>query len=48
MQKRLENGLLLIFTTALVATLGSLYFSEVRGPPARPIGSRWPGSGCWT
>jgi disulfide bond formation protein DsbB len=31
MHKRLENGLLLIFTTALVATLGSLYFSEVRG-----------------
>ncbi|MFS0577253.1 disulfide oxidoreductase [Sporosarcina sp. 179-K 3D1 HS] len=31
MQKRLENGLILICITALTATLGSLYFSEVRG-----------------
>ncbi len=31
MQKRLENGLLFITTVSLVATLGSLYFSEVRG-----------------
>lgn len=31
MQKRLENGLILICTTALIATLGSLYFSDVRG-----------------
>lgn len=31
MQKRLENGLLLIWTVSFVATLGSLYFSEVRG-----------------
>lgn len=31
MQKRVENGLLLIWSTALVATLGSLYFSEIRG-----------------
>ncbi|MER2090069.1 MAG: disulfide oxidoreductase [Sporosarcina sp.] len=31
MQKRLENGLIFIWTVSLVATLGSLYFSEVRG-----------------
>ncbi|CAM3177634.1 disulfide oxidoreductase [Filibacter tadaridae] len=31
MHKRLENVLILICTTALIATLGSLYFSDVRG-----------------
>ena len=31
MQKRLENSLILIWTVSLVATLGSLYFSVVRG-----------------
>ena len=31
MHKRLENGLILIWTVSLVATLGSLYFSVVRG-----------------
>ncbi|NYF25982.1 disulfide oxidoreductase [Sporosarcina sp. JAI121] len=31
MQKRMENGLIFIWTVSLVATLGSLYFSEVRG-----------------
>ena len=31
MQKRMENSLILICTVALVATFGSLYFSEVRG-----------------
>ena len=31
MQKRLENGLIFIWTISFVATLGSLYFSEVRG-----------------
>lgn len=31
MNKRLENLLLLIWTVALVATLGSLYYSEVKG-----------------
>jgi len=31
MKKRSENGLLFIFTLSLIATLGSLYFSEVRG-----------------
>ena len=31
MNKKLENGLLAIFSISLVATLGSLYFSEVRG-----------------
>ena len=31
MQKRLENALIFIWTVALIATLGSLYFSEVRG-----------------
>ncbi|WP_336823856.1 disulfide oxidoreductase [Sporosarcina sp. USHLN248] len=31
MPKRLENSLLFIFTVSLIATLGSLYFSEVRG-----------------
>ncbi len=31
MQKRMENSLIVIWTVSLVATLGSLYFSEVRG-----------------
>ncbi len=31
MNKRIENGLIFICTVSLVATLGSLYFSEVRG-----------------
>ncbi|KXH79310.1 disulfide oxidoreductase [Sporosarcina sp. HYO08] len=31
MTKRLENALLFIWTTSFIATLGSLYFSEVRG-----------------
>ncbi|QNK88856.1 disulfide bond formation protein B [Sporosarcina sp. resist] len=31
MQKRLENSLIIIWTVSFVATLGSLYFSEVRG-----------------
>ena len=31
MTKKLENSLLIIWVTSLVATLGSLYFSEVRG-----------------
>jgi disulfide bond formation protein DsbB len=31
MHKRLENGLIVIWTVSLVATFGSLYFSEVRG-----------------
>ncbi|WP_203248663.1 disulfide oxidoreductase [Sporosarcina beigongshangi] len=31
MNKRIENGLILICTVSLVATLGSLYFSQVRG-----------------
>lgn len=31
MQKRLENSLIIIWTVSLVATFGSLYFSEVRG-----------------
>lgn len=31
MQKRLENGLIFICITALIAMFGSLYFSEVRG-----------------
>ena len=31
MDKRLENGLTFIAVVALVATFGSLYFSEVRG-----------------
>ncbi|WP_213423928.1 disulfide oxidoreductase [Bhargavaea massiliensis] len=31
MEKRLENMLLAIWTVSLVATAGSLYFSEVRG-----------------
>lgn len=30
MQRRLENALLLMWTTSLVATLGSLYFSEIQ------------------
>lgn len=31
MQKRQENGLIFIATTSLIATFGSLYFSEIRG-----------------
>ncbi|BAQ08688.1 disulfide oxidoreductase [Bacillus sp. OxB-1] len=31
MQKQLENGLIFICITALIAMFGSLYFSEVRG-----------------
>lgn len=31
MQKRLENGLTFISIVSLVATLGSLYFSQIRG-----------------
>ncbi|WP_431027936.1 disulfide oxidoreductase [Lysinibacillus sp. LZ02] len=31
MNKKLENSLLAIFSVSLIATLGSLYFSEVRG-----------------
>ena len=31
MNKKLENGLLFIWVVSLVATLGSLYFSEIRG-----------------
>lgn len=31
MQKRMENSLIIIWTVSLLATLGSLYFSEVRG-----------------
>ena len=31
MSKKLENGLLFIWAVSLVATLGSLYFSEIRG-----------------
>ncbi|MFF5995331.1 disulfide oxidoreductase [Lysinibacillus sp. KU-BSD001] len=31
MNKKMENSLLAIFSVSLVATLGSLYFSEVRG-----------------
>lgn len=31
MQKRLENSLIFIWTVSFIATLGSLYFSEVRG-----------------
>ncbi|SOC16702.1 disulfide bond formation protein DsbB [Ureibacillus xyleni] len=31
MKKKLENSLLFIWLISLVATLGSLYFSEVRG-----------------
>ncbi|WP_210471281.1 disulfide oxidoreductase [Sporosarcina sp. 6E9] len=31
MQKRLENGLIFITIVSLVATLGSLYFSQIRG-----------------
>lgn len=30
MQRKLENALLLMWTTSLVATLGSLYFSEIQ------------------
>lgn len=30
-QKKIENGLLAIWTVAFIATLGSLYYSEVRG-----------------
>ena len=31
MSKKVENGLLFIWIVSLVATLGSLYFSEIRG-----------------
>lgn len=31
MQKQLENGLLFLWSIALIATLGSLYYSEVKG-----------------
>lgn len=31
MKKKLENSLLLIWIVSLVATLGSLYFSEIKG-----------------
>ena len=31
MNKKMENSLLAIFSVSLIATLGSLYFSEVRG-----------------
>jgi len=31
MQKRQENGLIVISIVALIATMGSLYYSEVRG-----------------
>ncbi|KGR82899.1 disulfide oxidoreductase [Lysinibacillus odysseyi] len=31
MNKKLENSLLIIWITSLIATLGSLYFSEIRG-----------------
>lgn len=31
MNKKLENSLLIIWVTSLLATLGSLYFSEIRG-----------------
>lgn len=31
MSKKLENSLLIIWIVSLIATLGSLYFSEVRG-----------------
>lgn len=31
MSKKLENALLIIWVVSLIATLGSLYFSEVRG-----------------
>lgn len=31
MNKKLENSLLIIWIVSLVATLGSLYFSEIRG-----------------
>lgn len=31
MKKKLENSLLFLWLVSLVATLGSLYFSEVRG-----------------
>ncbi|MBD7985839.1 disulfide bond formation protein B [Sporosarcina sp. Sa2YVA2] len=31
MNKRSENGLVFIFTISLIATFGSLYFSEIRG-----------------
>lgn len=33
MPKQQENGLILIASVALIATLGSLYYSEVRGFP---------------
>ncbi|WP_332648491.1 disulfide oxidoreductase [Lysinibacillus sp. 54212] len=31
MNKKLENSLLIIWVVSLIATLGSLYFSEIRG-----------------
>lgn len=31
MSKKLENSMLIMWTVSLIATLGSLYFSEVRG-----------------
>ncbi|QTD42863.1 disulfide oxidoreductase [Sporosarcina sp. Te-1] len=31
MEKQQENGLLFIFTVSLIATLGSLYYSEIKG-----------------
>ena len=31
MSKKVENGLLFIWIVSLIATLGSLYFSEIRG-----------------
>jgi disulfide bond formation protein DsbB len=31
MSKKLENALLMIWVVSLIATLGSLYFSEIRG-----------------
>ena len=31
MSKKVENGLLFIWIVSMVATLGSLYFSEIRG-----------------
>lgn len=31
MSKKLENSMLVMWTVSLIATLGSLYFSEVRG-----------------
>ena len=33
MDKRQENGLIFIAVVSLIATLGSLYFSDIRGLP---------------